>query len=77
MLEPMKTKDFDRLFDEGQADIIPYLDLCTLSRPGLDTVNWQLDLPEWMKLRIDLAAQKIGITPEALLKAWLAEKLGV
>jgi len=35
----MKAAEFDRIFDEGEEDIIEYLDLSKARRPGLEQQN--------------------------------------
>ena len=48
MAKSIKAEEFDRIFDEGEEDIVEYLDLSTVRRPNLDTdlrrVN--VDFPE-------------------------------
>jgi hypothetical protein len=35
----MKATEFDKVFDDGEEDIIPLLDLATVNRPGVKTPN--------------------------------------
>ena len=72
----ISTEEFDRLFDEGKEDITPYMDLSSLRRPGLEIKRMNLDCPAWMIDRLDEESTRIGITRQALIKSWLAEKLG-
>ncbi len=40
------------------------------------TTNVSLDLPAWMVRDLDKEAQRLGVTRQALIKMWIAEKLG-
>lgn len=75
MTKSIKAEDFDRIFDEGEEDIVDYLDLSTLRRPNLDTdlrrVN--VDFPEWMIDELDNEAKRIGINRQAVIKTWIAD----
>lgn len=75
MTKSIKAEDFDRIFDEGEKDIVDYLDLSTLRRPNLDTdlrrVN--VDFPEWMIAELDNEAKRIGINRQAVIKTWIAD----
>jgi hypothetical protein len=72
----ISTEEFDRLFDEGKEDITPYMDMSSLRRPGLEIKRVNVDFPSWMVDRLDDESSRIGITRQALIKSWLAEKLG-
>lgn len=75
-VESISAEEFDRLFDEGKTDMTPYLDLSSARRPGLEIKRMNVDCPAWMINRLDDEATRIGITRQALVKSWLAEKLG-
>ena len=70
----MKTSDFDKLFDDGQEDILHYFDVSKAARsPNAERV--QVDLPAWLLDRIDSEARKLNVSRSTLIRAWLAEKL--
>ncbi|OUO94217.1 type II toxin-antitoxin system BrnA family antitoxin [Rubneribacter badeniensis] len=77
MAKSIKAEEFDRIFDEGEEDIVEYLDLSTVRRPNLDTdlrrVN--VDFPEWMIDELDREAKRIGINRQAVIKTWIAERI--
>ena len=78
MRAKMKTitaEEFDRKFDDGES-IVEYLDLSTARRPGLEPKRVNVDFPTWMVNSLDQQAQRLGITRQALIKIWIAEKLG-
>jgi hypothetical protein len=74
----MKTRisaaEFDRKFDDGE-DISEYIDWASASRPGLEPTHVDVELPTWMVDGLDGEAQRLGITRQALIRTWLAEKL--
>lgn len=74
----MKTKisaaEFDRKFDNGE-DISEYIDWASASRPGLEPKRVNVDFPTWMVDGLDREARRLGITRQALIKTWIAEKL--
>lgn len=71
----MKAKDLDKMFDSGEVDITPYLDLKAKSRPDYELKRVNIDFPEWMLKKIDLSASQLGVPRQSLIKVWLAELL--
>ena len=69
------AEEFDRIFDEG-GDVMPYLDLENIRQPGLESKRMNLDLPTWMMDALSREAARLGIARQALVKTWLAERLG-
>lgn len=69
------AEEFDRIFDEG-GDVMPFLDLENIRQPGLETKRMNLDLPAWMMGALSREAARLGIARQALVKTWLAERLG-
>jgi len=67
-------EEFDRRFDDGE-DMTPYLDLTSTRRPGLDPKRVNVDFPAWMVHSLDRQAKKRGVTRQALIKMWLADRL--
>ena len=70
----MKASDFDKKFDEG-GDITGSLDMRKANRPGLEARRVNVDFPAWMVQSLDKEAQRLGVTRQALIKLWLADKL--
>lgn len=68
------AEDFDAAFDRGE-DISEHLDMSTARRPGLERWRINLDLPNWMVHSLDRQAEKRGVTRQALIKMWLADRL--
>ena len=68
------AEEFDRRFDDGE-DISEFLDWSSIRRPGLEPKRVNVDFPTWMVERLDREAQKRGVTRQALIKLWLADRL--
>ena len=68
------AEEFDAKFDAGE-DIEQYLDLSTFRRPGLESKRVNLDMPQAMVAKLDSHARKRGVTRQALIKMWLADRL--
>jgi hypothetical protein len=71
----MKAAEFDVLFDEGEKDVLEYLDLEKAQRPQLNQEQITLELPVWMLDSLDKEATRRGQTRESLIKTWLADEL--
>lgn len=71
----MKAKTFDRKFDAGHK-IVDQLDLSKARRIGTDPKRVNVDFPGWMVDSLDREARRMGVTRQALIKLWLADRLG-
>ena len=71
----MKTKDFDKKFDEGQEDIIDDLDLSTARRTNLEQKRTNVDFPAWVVESLEREAARVGVTRQSIIKVWLVERL--
>lgn len=72
----MKAEELDRLFEKGDEDILPYLDLAKAVRPGHEAKRVNVDFPQWMLAKLDLEADRLGVPRQSLIKVWIAERLG-
>jgi hypothetical protein len=70
----ISAEEFDRKFDDGE-DVSEYLDLSRAYRPNLEPKRVNVDFPSWMVARLDGEAQRLGVTRQALIKMWIAERL--
>ena len=77
MIKEIKSEDFDRIFDEDQEDITEYIDLSSIRHPNQKTRKVNVDLPEWMISSLDAEANRLAINRQAVIKTWLAEKIGI
>ena len=74
MKPKISAEEFDRAFDAGE-DITPHLDLGRATRPDLAARRVNVDFPAWMVEGLDARAAHLGITRQALIKMWIAERL--
>ena len=72
----MKTKasNFDKKFDDGDS-VIAQLDLSKARRPAEEQKRINMDVPVWMLAALDREARRLGVTRQAIIKMWLAERL--
>jgi len=73
-IEKITAEELDRRFDKGE-EILQYFDLSSARRPGLESRRVNVDFPAWMVRRLDQQAQKRGVSRQALIKMWLADRL--
>lgn len=71
----MTAEELDEIFDAGEEDILPYLDLAKAVRPGHQAKRVNVDFPEWMISRLDREAERLGVPRQSLIKVWIAERL--
>jgi len=71
----MTAKELDKIFDAGEEDILPYLDLAKAVRPGHQAKRVNVDFPAWMISKLDFAADRLGVPRQSLIKVWIAERL--
>ncbi len=70
----ISAEEFDRRFDDGE-DMSDYLDWSTFRRPGLEVKRVNLDMPQHMIAKLDQQARLRGVSRQALMKMWLADRL--
>ena len=73
----MKAKNLDNKFDAGVEDVLQHFDVKTASRPNLEKERVNVDFPVWMIDDLDKAAATMGVSRQAVIKIWLAERLKV
>jgi hypothetical protein len=71
----MKADEFDRRFHDGE-DIIKFLELSGIRRPGQAIKRVNVDFPEWMIKSLDKEARRLGVPRQSIIKVWVAERLG-
>ncbi|MDP2360657.1 MAG: ribbon-helix-helix protein, CopG family [bacterium] len=70
----MKAKALDQRFDKGES-ALEALDLKTARRPGQEHRRVNVDFPVWMIESLDREAGRLGVSRQAIIKVWLAERL--
>lgn len=68
------AKEFDEKFDKGE-DMGDYLntDKATVHKE-IQRIN--IDFPQFLLGKIDREARRVGVARAALIKIWIAERLG-
>ncbi|MCB1984318.1 MAG: CopG family transcriptional regulator [Burkholderiales bacterium] len=70
----MKAKKFDADFDSDN-NITGALDLSKARRPLQKHRRVNVDFPTWVIESLDKVAGRLGVTRQAIIKIWLAERL--
>lgn len=70
----MKAEQFDERFDRGD-DVTADLDLDKVRRPGQEQRRANVDFPVWMIEALDREARRLGVSRQAVIKVWIAERL--
>lgn len=70
----MKAKDFDKKFESGE-DLTNQLDFSKARRVNQESKRVNIDFPVWVVCQLDKQSKRLGITRQALVKVWIAEKL--
>lgn len=73
-MKTIKASEFDRRFDAGE-DTSDYLDFSSARRPNIEPRRVNVDFPSWVVAGLDREAQRLGVTRQALIKLWIAERL--
>ena len=71
----MKSKTFDEKVDAGE-DVSAHIDWSKARRPNLEPKRVNVDFPAWVVAGLDQQARRLGVTRQALIKLWIAERLG-
>ena len=73
-IKPISAEEFDRRFDDGE-DMAGYIDWNSARRPALEAKRVNVDFPQWMVMKLDCESRRLGITRQALIKTWVADRL--
>jgi hypothetical protein len=71
----ISAEEFDRIFDEGEEDVLQYFDLSAARRLNTEVKRINVDMPVWMLNALDLEAERLNISRQAVLKTKLDEVL--
>ena len=71
----MKASEIDKIFDENQEDVLQYFDTSKIKMINEEPKRINIDFPAWMVKSLDREARHIGVSRQAIIKMWLAEKL--
>ena len=70
----MKARQFDEAFDAGE-DVSGEIDWQKAQRPNLALKRVNVDFPSWVIEALESEARRLGVTRQALVKLWIAERL--
>jgi hypothetical protein len=71
----MRAEELDKIFDDGNEDILPYLDLSKAVRPGHQAKRVNVDFPAWMITKLDFETDRLSVPRQSLINVWIAERL--
>jgi len=71
----MKASEIDKKFDDNQEDVLDYFDTSKIKMINEEPKRVNIDFPAWMISSLDKEARHIGVSRQAIIKMWLAEKL--
>ena len=72
--KPTSAEEFDRRFDEGE-DMATFIDWSAGRRGNAAAKRVNVDFPQWMVNSLDREAKRLGITRQALIKTWVADRI--
>ena len=70
----MKAREFEERFDAGD-DVGGLVDRSKARRPNVEIRRVNVDFPAWVVEGLDKQARRLGVTRQALIKLWIAERL--
>ncbi len=71
----MKASELDKIFDDNQEEILEYFDTSKIKMINEEPKRVNIDFPSWMVQSLDREAKHIGVSRQAVIKMWLAERL--
>lgn len=71
----MKALEIDKKFDDNQDDILEYFDTSKIRMINEESKRVNIDFPTWMVQSLDKEAKHVGVSRQAVIKMWLAERL--
>jgi len=71
----MKASELDKIFDDNQEDILEHFDTSKIRMINEEPKRVNIDFPAWMIQSLDKEAKHVGVSRQAVIKMWLAEKL--
>ena len=70
----MKAREFEERFDAGD-DVSDLVDWSKARRPNVEIRRVNVDFPAWVVDGLDKQARRLGVTRQALIKLWIADRL--
>lgn len=73
-MKKITAEELDKRFDDGE-DMSPYIVRGSGRRINEEPQRVNVDFPRWVVQRLDREANRLGVSRQALLKIWIAERL--
>ena len=71
----MKASELDKKFDDNKEDILQHFDTSQVKVLNASAQQVNMEFPLWMIESLDREAKHIGVSRQAIIKIWLADKL--
>ena len=71
------SEELDRLFDEGEVDILQYFDTDNVRYPGREACTVVVVLPRYVLEAVEREADKADVTLQDLIESWIEEKVKI
>ncbi len=68
------AKELDEKFDNGE-DVSEYFDWSSARSIHEKPQRVNIDFPSWVVNRLDRESKRLGVSRQALVKLWIAERL--
>ncbi len=68
------AEEFDKIFDEGNEDILQYCDLDNIYHPNSQRQHITVDISDEIANLLDNKARILGISRQDILHNWIIEK---
>lgn len=73
-MKKISSDAFDQKVDAGE-DVSEFVDWSKARRPNREIRRVNVDFPAWVVEALDREAARLGVTRQALVKLWIAERL--
>ncbi|MEA2050198.1 MAG: CopG family transcriptional regulator [Campylobacterota bacterium] len=71
----MKALEIDKKFGDNKEDILEYFDTSKIRMINEEPKRINIDFPSWMVKSLDKEAKHIGVSRQAVIKMWIAQRL--
>lgn len=74
LCQPTTAENLETKFERGE-EVLDYFDLSKAEVVYPETQRVNVDFPAWVVSALDQEATRLGISRQALIKVWIAERL--
>ena len=72
-MKKIKSKNFDSSFDKGES-VLKHLNVSKKRKVNEELKRVNIDFPTWVIESLDKEARRLGVSRQALVKMWIAER---